>query len=152
MRSVTFLSQIDASALTEPHYVISISDKDEVKFACPHYDVLRLYFEDIEQHSAGQELFSVNHARQVLKWAKAIPDGGAVVVHCQAGVSRSAAIAKFLHDNLGYWLFLDGACYGKFDKYNGHVYGLLRLLDSDRSALAMLVEEEREGHPGLIKW
>ena len=152
MRSVTFLAQIDATALTTPHYVISISDKEDVRFSCEHFDVLRLKFEDIEQHCAGQELFSVQHARAVLKWAKRVPDGAAVVVHCQAGVSRSAAIAKFMNDHLGYLLLLDKPCYGKLDKYNGHVYGLLRLLDSDRSALAMMLEEEQDRQSVLVKW
>jgi len=152
MRYVTFYPQIEAQTLTEPHYVISIVDKTPVVFPCHHHAILRLVFDDIEQFAEGQNLFSISQARSIMSWVKDVPEGATVVVHCYAGVSRSAAVAKFLHQHLGFMLRLDPPCYGKLDRYNGHVYGLLRLLDADKSALRLMLDEEYERQAVIVRW
>ena len=146
MRYVTFYSQIDASALTKPHYVISIRDygKPSVRFSCEHKAVLELAFDDVEDYVAGNRLFSITQARSLYDWARKVPEGEEVVVHCLAGVSRSAAVAKFMHDHLGFMLLLEYPCCGTLKDYNSHVYGLLRIQSADRSMLQLAADAEVE--------
>jgi rhodanese-related sulfurtransferase len=152
MRYVTFYPQIAAEALTEPHYVISIVDKIPAVFQCHHHSVLRLVFDDIEQFAEGQNLFSISQARSIMSWVKDVPEGATVVVHCYAGVSRSAAIAKFLHEHCGFMLLLAYPCHGSLKQYNGHVFGLLRLLSADMNALRLMLDEEYERQAVIVRW
>lgn len=132
MRKVTFLSQAAIELVKEPHYVISIGDKGfDVNFQASHKDVLKLEFDDIEQHIAGYDLFDYVHGRKILDYIKIIPDGELLLIHCQAGISRSAAVAKYLNTYCNFFLVLDYPCCGLTDRYNGHVYGVLRLMSSD---------------------
>ena len=84
--------------------------------------VLRLEFDDIDTAEEPFALFSEQHARCVIQFAhqchKEKIEG--ILVHCTAGVSRSAAVAKWIAD-----------CYQlpfneKYMLYNKHVHKVLR--------------------------
>ena len=130
---VRFFSAVDASKVEEPAFVISIgSPGDWYAFACDHHKVLRLEFDDVEGFvgSDGFRVFSHIEAKQIHDFVKSC-DGADILVHCQAGMSRSAAVAKFISDKRGYSLDLSPPCLGTEAYYNRHVYGTLNLADAD---------------------
>lgn len=63
--------------------------------------VLRLYFEDTtgkEGTTSGPGIFSTDHAREILDFIhhhRDKPTPYHLLVHCEAGISRSAAVAVF---------------------------------------------------------
>ena len=66
-------------------------------------DILRLEFDDADPlHMNGEEiknynLFNENHAISILKFLKKYQESAEdVIVHCEAGISRSAAVSKFI--------------------------------------------------------
>ena len=133
MSTVTFLSAVGASKVGEPSNVISIGSKgDWYAFACEHKRVLRLEFDDVEGFvgSDGFSVFSHVEARKIHAFVAECA-GEPILVHCQAGMSRSAAVAKFLSDKRGYTLDLSPPCFGIVNYYNRHVYGTLNLADAD---------------------
>lgn len=87
-------------------------------------DVLRLHFDDIKRDRP--EAFQRAHAYQVIEfldhWA---PEVDRIVVHCAAGVSRSAAIARFAAERLG--LGFDWS----YDQYNCLVYATLHVVAAE---------------------
>jgi predicted protein tyrosine phosphatase len=84
---------------------ISISDPDapsaqvSPRFAA----VLRLNFDDvIERGEPSDVLFAEGHAREIREFLDSWPNAERVMVHCNAGVSRSPGVALGLCD-LGGW-------------------------------------------------
>jgi predicted protein tyrosine phosphatase len=84
---------------------ISISDPDapsaqvSPRFAA----VLRLNFDDvIERGEPSDVLFAEDHAREIREFLDSWPNAERVMVHCNAGVSRSPGVALGLCD-LGGW-------------------------------------------------
>jgi len=84
---------------------ISISDPDasparvSPRFAA----VLRLNFNDvIERGEPSDILFAEDHAREIRKFLDAWPKAERVMVHCNAGVSRSPGVALGLCDIRGW--------------------------------------------------
>ena len=60
-------------------------------------DILRLWIHDIDRPWQNYVLFNEDHADQVIDWLKEHEDEfKSVLVHCAMGVSRSAAIARFI--------------------------------------------------------
>lgn len=84
--------------------------------------VLRLEFDDIDTAEEPFALFSEQHARCVIQFVcqchKKEIEG--ILVHCTAGVSRSAAVAKWIADR--YQLPFNE----KYMLYNKHVHKVLR--------------------------
>lgn len=73
-----------------------------------------------------------------------------IIVHCQAGMSRSAAVAKFLADKRGYTLNLSKPCLGTTQFYNRHVYGTLNLNDAESMSAyyaELELADRLRGHP-----
>ncbi|MFN2399509.1 MAG: hypothetical protein ABR543_12845 [Gemmatimonadaceae bacterium] len=65
--------------------------------------VLRLAFSDIVAAPAGEDvLFAAEHAGDVLRFVEQWPHVERIVVHCQAGVSRSPGVALGLCDVFGW--------------------------------------------------
>lgn len=86
-----------------PTHVISIIQKERAG-DLPRWEqvparVLQLQFDDIQP---AELLFPkqlrlggarADHVRQIIDFAKGIPDGSRLLVHCEAGISRSTASA-----------------------------------------------------------
>jgi predicted protein tyrosine phosphatase len=91
--------------------------------------VLRLKFDDIETFGPYGERgvpFDESDAKQVIKWLDQNKHKiSALYVHCWAGISRSAAVAKFIAEKLG--LPFDH----NYDSYNPLVYRTLKAVDSN---------------------
>jgi predicted protein tyrosine phosphatase len=65
--------------------------------------VLQLAFNDIVADPAAEDvLFAAEHAAEVLRFVGEWPQVERIVVHCQAGVSRSPGVALGLSDVFGW--------------------------------------------------
>ncbi|AEH03709.1 hypothetical protein AVT69_gp284 [Pseudomonas phage PhiPA3] len=153
-RKVKFYSRLAAMAVTQPHYVISIGEANDGCVLDPeHKSVLRLEFDDIPYHVDGYRLFSLTDARRILRWLRDVPENETVIVHCEAGVSRSAAVAQFMVDHQGYELEKDQYCNGSFLCANGHVYGTLRMTALEITDQYLLMEAEYDRKvKGIPQW
>ncbi len=77
--------------------------------------------------------FKPSHADMILDFIDSLPhEVGAVVVHCDAGVSRSAAVARFIHERHG------GTLRGNDSRANVHILSILR-------------EKDRGRHPAWVR-
>ena len=61
-------------------------------------DVLRQEFHDIDQPQEPYDLFTPDQAREIAQFVQNAHTSGAkgILVHCRAGISRSAAVAKWI--------------------------------------------------------
>jgi len=84
---------------------ISISDPDAspARVSSRFAAVLRLNFNDvIERGEPSDILFAKDHAREIRKFLDSWPGAERVMVHCNAGVSRSPGVALGLCDIRGW--------------------------------------------------
>lgn len=107
LKNVRFISQHHAERLDGRPDVIVVSIHD--RHARPNLrsgfrDVLRLCFDDYDRERDGvdalQEAFSPEHAEALKSWLEPYLRarmGFTLLVHCHAGVSRSAAVAWWAH-------------------------------------------------------
>lgn len=76
-------------------HVLSLLDPGKRPFLHPNMDRKNwrlFHFEDnLEEHELNSP--TKEHVRQILDWAKTIPLDATVLIHCEAGVSRSTAAA-----------------------------------------------------------
>ncbi len=126
-KTVSFYSRWFAESLIEPSYIISIGeDKYFAKFKIQHHSVLQLGFHDIDSYLGEKyTIFSKEHAIKIIEWIEKHKNVCSFIVHCEAGISRSAAIAKFLVDFYDFKLKKDKYCDGDFSLMNFHVYKTL---------------------------
>lgn len=102
IKEVRFVSRREAESIDgfADWAIISISDPFHYPATLKGgwHSVLRLEFSDIEQESKLKTLFSEKEAREVVDFVRQANAAGCagVLVHCKAGVSRSAAIAKWI--------------------------------------------------------
>ena len=101
------LSRENAEAYepTGKEICISISDPDAqpARVSARFAAVLRLYFNDIiEMGEVTDILFAAEHAAAIHAFVESWPDVDRVVVHCNAGVSRSPGVALGLCDLRGW--------------------------------------------------
>lgn len=103
MQKIVFVSRAAAMALPgdDQWGVISIHDSKQgpAVLSAGWHAVLRLEFEDVDVSVDGQQgVFDEELAAQVLAFAQQVvaTEGKSLLVHCHAGISRSAAIAVFL--------------------------------------------------------
>jgi len=84
--------------------------------------VLRLTFDDIDAEQEPYQLFSAEQGREVIEFVKdfTLSGGDGILVHCNAGISRSAAIAKWVAER--YRLPFPNS----YNLYNKHVFNTLR--------------------------
>jgi predicted protein tyrosine phosphatase len=108
--------------------LISINEPDAwdgmAKIAKGWHSVLRVSFHDVTMKSHGMDALirhcSQEDARQIVDFVrKAAPEVEGILVHCRAGVSRSAAVAKWISGE--FRIPFDR----RYDKYNDDVYRLL---------------------------
>jgi len=135
--SVSFHSEKEMKGLRpSPLYgVISITDPGRIANIPEGWgSVLRLQFDDVEEpdpykpygdpYARSSRLPTASDAQKILSWLKANERKLAgIYVHCWGGVSRSAAVAKFIAEKYG--IPFDQS----YDKYNTLVYELLRQED-----------------------
>ena len=99
-RTVAYFPRIVAESLSPLKEAVVISINDEMDNLSNLQegwgDVLRLAFNDDD----GQDVNSFNeaHALQILQFLDQHKDVEHMVVHCTAGVSRSAAVAMFVSE------------------------------------------------------
>ena len=121
MKRVVFLSQAEAerTAALNNWAVISITQPSDADAALqPGWAaVLRMRFHDTDDANSVLTVFNQEHAEAVVKFVReheANVEG--ILVHCHAGISRSAAIAKFIADTYSL-AFPD-----KYASYNKLIY------------------------------
>jgi predicted protein tyrosine phosphatase len=100
---VEFISEKRACEITRGSAfqgIISITDPgwgDAKLTEAAWGSILRLRFHDIDKAWQNYVLISDEHADAVIAWLKEHEDEfKTVIVHCAAGISRSAAVAKFI--------------------------------------------------------
>lgn len=125
MKKVTFLPYASASALPSETPMIAIgSPHQHYVYKEVHENRLELKFND--KRWEGPEMFTMEQANMVLRFVDRMPEDKTLVVHCGMGMSRSAAVAKFLTDFMGYELDARyPGCLGSTDDKNYHVYETL---------------------------
>ena len=132
MKKVKFISLAFAQIEKVPQNIISIGDRGEpYNFSCEHKRILRLEFDDVTQHiDNSYHLFDYSHARKILEFVRDCGNED-ILIHCHAGVSRSAAVAKFLNDHRGYFLDLSYPSLNTTSGFNSEVYRILFHLHMD---------------------
>jgi hypothetical protein len=111
IRSVDFISRLKAESLAARNdlAVISITEPeaDPALLLCPEDRILRLVFHDVDPGGETETrwtLFDPAHAEQVLGFVRRVhadPQEFDLVIHCRAGISRSAALALFAAADTG---------------------------------------------------
>lgn len=111
IRSVDFLSRAKAESLPprQDIAIVSITEPDSSPASLPiHEDrILRLVFHDVDPYSVQEDCwryFDEGLAMRLLAFVRdlhADPAPYDLVVHCRAGISRSAAIALFVEAETG---------------------------------------------------
>lgn len=139
IKTVKFVSQLHMENREDPcanTAIISITSPGDfqARIKTGFHDILRLQFDDIYEEiiqemigaipdvdntSAGifwhhLRLPDANHAKTIVDFLNRI-QCERLIVHCHAGISRSAAIAKFVSDRMGAELeeFEDTSCANK---------------------------------------
>ena len=136
MKTVAFVPKVLMEQFDKPQVVISIGDPDEdmPNFKCDMIDVLRIAVNDIPDGIAIEDLdgtyrqFDWHDARKVLQFEHRWKDEH-IIVHCHAGISRSAAVAKYLGDVCGRLLILQRP--DQVDFYNRQIYRQLQITHLD---------------------
>ncbi|MDE1941767.1 MAG: dual specificity protein phosphatase family protein [Betaproteobacteria bacterium] len=125
LADVVFMGRIEAEA--EPAksdwVVISLSERDAepAKLREGWRDILRLEFHDIDGPQEPYDLFSDDQAREIIRFVNAhAPSVRGILVHCKAGISRSAAVAKWIAESYGLPFPVE------YGRYNKHVYATLK--------------------------
>jgi predicted protein tyrosine phosphatase len=105
IRSVDFISQKQAEAFSDAPpqsdvALISISTPGAWPPKLPHiFEVLSLEFHDVDDHEEPWVVFDDEHANALLEFVSRIHGAERewrCIVHCKAGISRSAAIALYV--------------------------------------------------------
>lgn len=120
--------------------IISINDfkggfYHEPFFKNEHYNVLTLYFDDVERdfeqsptNYQETKAFSIEDARKIIDFLANINDDvKTIFIHCAAGISRSGAIGQFC----SYYLNVDK---DHFKIHNSHIMPngrVLRMLNNE---------------------
>lgn len=122
-----FYNRQVAESLSTPHNIISIGEKnDGWQLQNCHTNVLRLLFDDVQEFlDNSYTMFFSEQAQSIIEWLQAIPDDSLVIVHCEGGVARSAAVVKFMIDKMGYEFEPDRYCKGDYSLMNVFVYDTL---------------------------
>lgn len=148
VRTVTWLSKQWMERIPWPAVIISIGDpgEDQPNYAFSPIDVLRLEFHDIPNGISIDDLDSTyrqidwHDARKILEFEQRYKDND-IIVHCHAGMSRSAAVAQYLGRRCGRVIDIAKPCNGDFKMLNKAVYRQLEITHLD------LATTGRQVHP-----
>lgn len=104
IRLVDFCAQRQAEAeLSRPDLaIISITDPGQFEARLPKVPhILRAEFHDVEAGDEPWVWFEENHATQIVTFVEQLQHLDAppvdLLVHCKAGISRSSAVALYVH-------------------------------------------------------
>ncbi len=127
LRQVVFMGRIEAEKESSRSNwaVISITEPDTepAHLKTGWHAVLRQEFHDVDYSDASDPytLFSEHQARELVTFLTKVEAEGVegILVHCKAGISRSAAVARWIA--FGYGLpFVEN-----YSLYNRHIFRLL---------------------------
>ena len=142
MPSVTFVPRHVAERICgEFDFTISIMPPGER--ASITGDYLALNFDDTETPCAGLVMFDVGMALRAMGADTYIEEDGRLLVHCEAGMSRSAAVAKWFSDRYLYEMHMHPEGVGTLAHYNRHVYRTMDAADG-RDMAAYYADLERQ--------
>jgi len=125
IKHILFTSQkaVEAKAPWSDWAIISINNLGtNAQLQKGWWDILRLEFDDIVEQEEPYKRFSEGQARQIIEFVMRCnsEETEGLIVHCNAGVSRSAAVAKWVSEKYGLGFPRD------YEKYNKYVYRLLK--------------------------
>lgn len=136
MKKITFLPRaLAAQYRPAPNFVlISIHDKSEPELS-PQAGwgaVLYQRFHDTDGQCMGLELFTPDHANAILTFTDQHSQCDELVVHCQMGQSRSAAVALYLSEKYNVPCYKVGTRvdWSSIKMYNRLVYRVLHRVDT----------------------
>jgi predicted protein tyrosine phosphatase len=135
IKKVVFISKKEAEVYPAYQYraVISISDwgAPRAQLESGFFDVLFLEFHDLEMVLEGEPYisFSDEHAKKIKVFVQRAEVNGVeeIIVHCKAGVSRSAAVAKWIAK------YYNLAFPEKYNFYNKYVFKILTEVGNEKS-------------------
>ena len=111
---------------SDSYAVISIQDTSSQGFGFEFKEnkycrgALTLYFDDIEKPVSGWHLLNYSQALEMIRFIRAHEhDADTLLIHCFAGLSRSAAVSMIAHE-------IYGLPVPENEYYNRHVYSLLK--------------------------
>lgn len=134
VKSVSYVSRAQAEntfgisdcamiSITEPNHFSGLAELKE-----GWYEVLRMEFDDVDPETCSDQankFISIHQARVIAAFVDSVaPNVSSIMVHCRAGISRSAAVAKWIAERHG--LPFDH----HYKTYNKHVYKLLDSLEA----------------------
>jgi predicted protein tyrosine phosphatase len=127
MKTITVMSKRRAvnikSKMDGPLISIWCSD-DEVDIDAGMWtNVFVIAFDDITYPMEGLVLFSETHAKYIREISSRIDKYDAIYIHCQAGISRSVAVAMYIAQKQGREIILKDV--DTLEHYNVHVYNTL---------------------------
>jgi predicted protein tyrosine phosphatase len=138
LKEVIFVSQAEAEQTPgkDNWVVISVTQPSE-----PHASlkpgwraILRLKFHDTDDEASILAVFSIEQARALVAFVEEHALGAVgVLVHCHAGVSRSAAIARFIGERYAVESFAKR--YASYTRHNKLVYRRLRAVSQNAVAV-----------------
>ncbi len=128
--TVSFIPRVVAQTMDVPSDTVLISvvhsDQELPVHSDQWSDVHWVVFDDITQPTGGLVLFTNEHAKLITEIVEsATRNDKNIMVHCEAGMSRSAGIAKWISDNYDYSLMIHPDGIGTDRFHNDHVYGTL---------------------------
>lgn len=140
IESVRYMSQANAEKLRPmlDTALISITEPSELANLNTGWThLLRLEFHDSDtQNFVGCVLFNEAMALQIINLTQSLPEEVKhIMVHCHAGISRSAAVAKFVAETV------NAPFSEKYALYNKHVYRVLRRTFFEKEMSAKMVSE-----------
>lgn len=110
-------------SISEPNSFLGLADLREGWF-----EVLRMEFDDVDPDTCrdlSNKFMTIHQAHVIAAFVDSVaPNVSSIMVHCKAGVSRSAAVAKWIAERYG--LPFDH----HYKYYNQHVYKLLDSLEA----------------------
>lgn len=129
-KTVTFLPRVVAQTMTVPEdtMLLSVVHSDqEIPCHSTEWDRVEwIIFDDITQPTAGLVSFDLEHAKSIISFVEdAKAKNKNIIVHCEAGMSRSAGIAKWIGDNYDFDLFLSPLGLNTIQFANMSVYNTL---------------------------
>lgn len=109
-------------SISEPNGFLGFADLKD-----GWYEVLRTEFDDVDPATCSDpsnKFMTMHQARMIAAFVDSVaPEVNLIMVHCKAGISRSAAVAKWIAERHG--LPFDH----RYESYNRHVYKLLDSLE-----------------------